>query len=149
MVYIKRKFLIWCDAGQSKTQKSLIFQVICNFSLLWEQILRLTHYFFMLVKLIYLGILSFSFSIWWGWPSLVIANWTWSKFWGLLYYFLEMVKYLDIEIQFMNTKTFNIELVDWIIFDHKFEAYLSYLSWKWGFHINPIADCCWWPFLSK
>ena len=131
MAYIKRKFLIWCDAGQSKTQKSLIFQVICNFSLLWEQILRLTHNFFMLVKLIYWAILSFSFSIWWGLPSLKLlpielgVNFEAYMAWGLLYYFLEMVKYLDIEIQFINTKTFNIELVDWIIFDHKFEAYLS------------------------
>ena len=36
-----------------------------------------------------------------------------------------MVKYLDIEIQFINinTKTFNIKLIDWIIiFDHKFEV---------------------------
>ena len=45
--------------------------------------------------------------------------------WCLLYYCLEMVKYLDIEIQFINinTKTFNIKLIDWIIiFDHKFEV---------------------------
>ena len=41
--------------------------------------------------------------------------------WGLLDYCLEMVRYLDIEIQFINNKTFNIKLIDWtIIFDHKF-----------------------------
>ena len=46
--------------------------------------------------------------------------------WGFLYYCLEMVKYLDTAIQFINTKTFNIRLIDWtIIFDHKFEAYFS------------------------
>ena len=46
--------------------------------------------------------------------------------WGLPYYCLGMVKYLDVEIQFINTKTFNVKLIDkTIIFDHKFEAYLS------------------------
>ena len=85
----------------------------------------------MLVKLIYRAILLFSFSIWWGLPSLKLlpielgVNLEAYMAWGLLYYFLEMVKYLDIEIQFINTKTFNIELVDWIIFNHKFKAYLS------------------------
>ena len=46
---------------------------------------------------------------------------------GLLYYCLEIVKYLDPEIQFINNniKFFNIKLIDrTIIFDHKFEAYL-------------------------
>ena len=42
---------------------------------------------------------------------------------GWLYNCLEIVKYLDNEIQLINTKTFNIKLIDWtIIFDHKFEA---------------------------
>lgn len=46
--------------------------------------------------------------------------------WGLLCYCLEMVKYLDIEIEFINTTTFNIKVIDLtIIFDEKFEPYLS------------------------
>ena len=45
---------------------------------------------------------------------------------GLTVLLLRMVKYLDIEIKFVNTKAFNIKLIDLTInFCYKFEAYFS------------------------
>ena len=71
-------------------------EVIFNFSLLWEQFLRLTHNLFMLVKLIYWALLSFFFFF--HLMSLPVQGLEAYMTWGLLYYCLEMVQYLDIEI---------------------------------------------------
>ena len=74
-------------------------EVIFNFSLLWEQFLRLTHNLFMLVKLIYWALLSFFFFFPFDEPSssrlgglhdlrltiLLLRNGPISRYWDLIY----------------------------------------------------------------